>query len=136
MVDLNKIKDQVSDLAHAGVAKSKELAEIAKLRANNASSESSIRKAYSAIGEKYYELHGTAPDEDFRASCDQITAAKEKIDQNNQKIEEIKSANNISDEEVAAAEDDASQKISDAADDIETAAEDIKDNVENIGDKK
>ena len=44
------IMDRVSDLAQAGAAKAREIAEIMKLKVNNAAEEDTIRKAYIEIG--------------------------------------------------------------------------------------
>lgn len=91
---------QVSDLAQAGVAKAKEIAEITKLRLNNASEEETIRKVYIEIGKLYYKERVMAPDAPFAPLCAKITAAKEKIEANNQKIADIKAAGNIKDEDI------------------------------------
>lgn len=93
-----EIKGQVTDLAQAGVAKTRELAEIAKLKLNNTAEEDTIRKAYTEIGKQYYEAHAAEPEDVFAALCAKITASKEKIEYNKQKIADIKAAGNIQEE--------------------------------------
>ena len=53
---LDSLKDKAVDLAQSGAAKSKELAEIGKLKLNNAAEEDAIKKAYIEIGKPYYWL--------------------------------------------------------------------------------
>lgn len=120
-MDFENIMSRVTDLAQAGAAKAKELAEIAKLKVNSAAEEDTIRKAYIEIGKMYYAERGMAPDAAYAALCEKINASKEKIAYNKQKIADIKAANNISDEEVP--EEDFSADDVVAADPVEGAAE-------------
>ena len=99
MAFFDNLKEKVSDLAQAGVAKSKQLAEIAKLKAANVAEQDTIKKAYLEIGKLYYAEKGTTPEGGYAAACEKITAAKANIAANNAKIEELKDG----DEEVAAA---------------------------------
>ena len=99
-MDFENIMGRVTDLAQAGAAKAKELAEIAKLKVSNATEEDTIRKAYVEIGKLYYAERGMAPEASYAALCEKITASKEKIEYNKQKIADIKAAGNLSDEEV------------------------------------
>ena len=48
----------------------------------------------------YYAERALAPEAPYAALCAKITASKEKIEYNNQKISDIKAANNIQDEEI------------------------------------
>ena len=48
------LKDRAADLAQAGVAQSKRLAEIAKLKTANMAEEDAIKKAYIELGKLYY----------------------------------------------------------------------------------
>ena len=59
---LDSLKDKAVDLAQSGAAKSKELAEIGKLKLSSASEEDSIKKAYIEIGKLYYAERGMTPD--------------------------------------------------------------------------
>ena len=87
---LDSLKDKAVDLAQSGAAKSKELAEIGKLKLNNAAEEDAIKKAYIEIGKLYYAERGMTPDAAYAALCEKITASKAAIEVNNARIEEIK----------------------------------------------
>ena len=86
------LKDRAVDLAQAGVAQSKRLAEIAKLKAANMAEEDAIKKAYIEIGKLYYAEQGASPDGAFAAACEKITASKAVIETNNERINELKQA--------------------------------------------
>lgn len=103
MAFFDNLKEKVTDLAQAGVAKSKQMAEIAKLKAANMSEQDTIKKAYLEIGKLYYAEKGSTPEGGYAAACEKITAAKANIAANNAKIEELKDG----DDEVAAAAADA-----------------------------
>lgn len=119
MAFLDQLKEKVADLAQAGVAKSKQLAEIAKLKAANMSEQDAIRKAYLEIGKLYYAEKGATPEGGYAAACERITAAKANIAANNAKIEDVKDG----DEEVAAAA--AAAVIVEEIPAIEVVAEDV-----------
>lgn len=87
---LDTLKDKATDLAQAGVAQSKRLAEIAKLMMSNMAEEDAVKKAYLEIGKLYYAEQGTAPDGAYAAACEKITAAKAAIEANNDRIAELK----------------------------------------------
>ena len=97
MAFLDELRDRAMDLGRAGVAKSKQLAEITRLSLNNASEEDAIKKAYVEIGKLYYAEHGTAPEGAYAAACERITASRAAIETNNDRIAQLK---NSSDEEV------------------------------------
>lgn len=86
----DKIKDRAMDLTQSGVAKSKQLAEIAKLTAANMSEEDTIKKAYIELGKLYYAERGMAPEAAYAALCEKVTAAKVNIEENKGRIEELK----------------------------------------------
>ena len=86
------LKDKAADLAQAGVAQSKRLAEIARLKVANMGEEDAIKKAYIEIGKLYYAEKGAAPDAAYVAACEKITAAKAAIETNNDRIAELRSA--------------------------------------------
>ena len=98
--NLDSLKDRAMDLAQTGVAKSKQLAEIAKLKTANLGEEDAIKKAYIEIGKLYYAERGMAPEAAYEALCQKITAAKVNIEENKSRIEAIKAEGNISDAEV------------------------------------
>ncbi len=84
------LKDKATDLAQAGVAQSKRLAEIAKLKTANMAEEDAIKKAYIEIGKLYYAEQGATPDGAYAAACEKITASKAAIETNNERIAELK----------------------------------------------
>ena len=84
------LKDRATDLAQAGVAQSKRLAEIAKLKMANMAEEDAIKKAYVEIGKLYYAEKGATPDGAFAAACEKVTASKAVIETNNERIAELK----------------------------------------------
>ena len=84
------LKDKATDLAQAGVAQSKRLAEIAKLKMANMAEEDAIKKAYVEIGKLYYAEKGATPDGAFAAACEKVTASKAVIETNNERIAELK----------------------------------------------
>lgn len=100
-MDFENIMGRVSDFAQAGAAKARELAEITKLKVANVSEEDAIRRAYIEIGKLYYSKHGLSPESPYAAFCEKITASREKIAYNKQKIADIKAASNMTDEEVS-----------------------------------
>ena len=95
----DNFKEKATDLAQAGVAQSKRLAEIAKLKTANMGEEDTIKKAYIELGKLYYAEKGAAPEAAYAASCEKITAAKAAIEANNDRIAELKSS---ADDEVEA----------------------------------
>lgn len=88
----NNLKERATDLAQSGVAKSKELAEIGKLKLDNAAEEDAIKKAYIEIGKLYYAERGMTPEPAYAALCEKITASKAVIEANNARAEEIRAA--------------------------------------------
>ena len=88
----DNFKEKATDLAQAGVAQSKRLAEIAKLKTANMGEEDTIKKAYIELGKLYYAEKGAAPEAAYAASCEKITAAKAANEANNDRIAELKSS--------------------------------------------
>lgn len=84
------LKGRATEMAQAGVAQSKRLAEIAKLKTANMAEEDAIKKAYIEIGKLYYAEQGASPDGAFAAACERITASKALIETNNERIAELK----------------------------------------------
>ncbi len=85
-----------------GMAKAKDLAEIAKLKVNNATEQDAIRKAYIEIGKLYFAQHADDPDPAFAALCAQIAERKEKIAYNDERITDIKLSDGITDADIEA----------------------------------
>lgn len=113
--NLDSIKDRAKDLAQSGVAKSKQIAEIAKLKTANMAEEDTIRKAYIEIGKLYYAERGMAPDAAYAALCQKITAAKVNIEENKSRIETIKADEDIVDSDLFTVESDPVEVESPAA---------------------
>ena len=103
MAFLDELRDRAMDLGRAGVAKSKQLAEITRLSLNNASEEDAIKKAYVEIGKLYYAERGGAPEPGYAALCQRITTAKINIEENKARIAQIKKDGTLSDEDVSQA---------------------------------
>ncbi len=134
--NLNTLKEKATGLAQTGVAKSKQLAEIAKLKTANIGEEDSIKKAYTEIGKLYYAEKGLAPEGAFAAACEKITAAKAAIEANNDRIAELKAemAEGPEDEaveEVVEAAEEAAEPVAEAVEEaVEAAAEAVEEAVE------
>ena len=100
MAFFDELKDKAIDLGRAGLAKSKEIAEIAKLNLANTAEEDSIKKAYIEIGKLYYAERGMAPEAAYIAQCEKITAAKTTIEENKGRIAELKEQGDVKEEDV------------------------------------
>ena len=116
------LKDKATDLAQAGVAQSKRLAEIAKLKMANMAEEDAIKKAYIEIGKLYYAEQGASPAGAFAAACERVTASKAAIEANNDRIAELKQPGDPEPEVEA--------EIEAVAETVEEAAEAVADAVE------
>ena len=99
-IDFDNLMGKAKDLAQAGVNKSRQLGEIAKLNLANAGEEDSIRKAYIEIGKLYYAERGMAPEPEFASLCERVTAAKVNIEENKNRIEALKAEDGVADAEV------------------------------------
>ena len=119
---LDVLKDKAADLAQAGVAQSKRLAEIAKLKVSNMGEEDTIKRAYIEIGKLYYAEKGAAPDGAYVAACERITAARAAIETNNDRIAELKRAGG----EEAEAETAEQETAADAPEEVEAEGEEPK----------
>ena len=97
---LSGLKEKAADLAQTGVAKSRQLMEIAKLKTANISEEETIKKAYIELGKLYYAEKGAAPEAAYTAACQRITQAKENIQANNDKLAQMKAADQAAQPEV------------------------------------
>ena len=102
MAFFDDLKDKTIDIAQAGVAKSKQLMELAKLNMANAGEEDTIKKAYLEIGKLYYAERGMAPEAAYVALCEKITQAKINIEENKARIAEVKSQGEVKDADVSA----------------------------------
>ena len=127
----DNLKSKATDLAQSGVAQSKRLAEIAKLKTANMGEEDTIKKAYIEIGKLYYAEMGHAPDGAYAAACEKITAAKAAIEANNDRIAELKADTDNTDEveEVKAEAAEIVEDMKETAADIIDEAKDFADEV-------
>ena len=100
MAFFDDLKDKALDLSRAGMAKGKQLAEIARLNLANTGEEDAIKKAYIEIGKLYYAERGMAAEAPYMALCDKITAAKINIEENKSRIAELKEEGSIRDEDL------------------------------------
>ena len=96
------LKVKAVELTQVGMAKSKQLAEIARLSLASTGEEDNIRKAYIEIGKLYYAERGMAPEAAYTSLCEKITAAKINIEENKARIAQLKEEGSIKDSEVAA----------------------------------
>ena len=130
----DNLKGKATDLAQAGVAQSKRLGEIAKLKASNLGEEDTIKKAYMEIGKLYYAEMGHAPEGAYAAACEKITAAKAAIEANNERIAELKTADDSAEEEAAVIADDVTTAdiVEDVVEEIAEVAEEIKEEIADI----
>ena len=119
------LKDRATEMAQAGVAQSKRLAEIAKLKAANMAEEDAIKKVYIEIGKLYYAEQGATPDGAFAAACERVTASKAAIETNNERIAELKQPGDPEPETEAEIEA-AAETVEEAAEAVETAVEEDK----------
>ena len=101
-MDFDAIMSKVSEVAQSGVAKAKDLAEIAKLKVNNASEKDAIKKAYTEMGKLYFAQHADDPEPEFAALCAKVAECKERIGYNNERIVDIKNADGITDADIEA----------------------------------
>jgi len=90
MAFFEDLKGKATDLVQSGVAKSMQLAEIAKLKTANMGEEDTIKKAYIELGKLYYAEFGAVPGAAYAAACERITAAKAAIETNNDRISQLK----------------------------------------------
>ncbi len=90
MAFFEEFKARAAELAQTGVAKSKVLAEIAKLKAANLSEKETIHKAYLEMGRIYYAENRSNPGAAYAASCDRVTKAMATIKANNDRISSLK----------------------------------------------
>ena len=98
------LREKVTDLAQSGVAKSKQLAEIAKLKTSTMGEEDTIKKAYLELGRLYYAERGAAPEGAYAAACGRISQAKAAIETNNARIAELKAQGCVEEAESVTAE--------------------------------
>lgn len=87
---MSKIGETISVKGKEVTDKAKDLAEIANLKSQINTCEDVVRKNYMEIGKKYFELHGTEPDEDYEEQCRAVRNAQIGIEELEEKIKKIK----------------------------------------------
>lgn len=94
-IDLDAIKEKVGTIAQAGVAQTKKVATIARLKTDNMAQQDAIRKAYLAIGRLCYAKYKDAPDEELAPLFAKVDNALATIAANNAVLEEMKAAEEV-----------------------------------------
>ena len=84
------LKDRATDLAQAGVAQSKRLAEIAKLKTANMGEEDTIKKAYIELGKAYYEEHHNDAEGLYAQLVEEVDAVNARIEEMQSEIDSLK----------------------------------------------
>ena len=90
MAFLDEWKEKSGDIARAGVAKSKQIMEMAKCRLDIMAEQDAIKRAYQQIGMRYYAQNGAEPEREYADACRKITAAKMKIAAKERRVEELR----------------------------------------------
>lgn len=94
-IDLDAIKEKVGNIAQAGVAQTKRVAAIARLKTDNMALQDTLRKAYLALGKACYARHKDAPDEEMAALFAKVDDTLSAIAANNAALEELKATEEV-----------------------------------------
>lgn len=89
-ITLVEVKERASGLAQAGLVKSSQTMEIAKLQIGIVSQEDVIKKSFFELGKRYYEQHGDNPEPAYEAACQKASASYKNIAEKKEKIKELK----------------------------------------------
>lgn len=84
------VKNKVSSVSKSAAKKTKEFADITKLKTEISGAKSTIEDTYSEIGKLYFEQKKDAPDEAFAELVAKINEKLEFIAENEQKIRDVK----------------------------------------------
>lgn len=98
-ITLEDVKDKAVDLAQAGLAKSSQVAEMAKLQINTATEQETIKKLYLQLGKRYYQEFSFDPGANYEEACVKITEAKQRINENTMRIKELRNPDIIMSED-------------------------------------
>ena len=101
-LNLEGLRERASDLANSGIAKSKNLAEIARLKTGIMAEEDALRRAYIEIGKAVCESLETGAEAGIDAYVEKVKGCKALIAENEAKIAAIKSEGQITEAEAAA----------------------------------
>lgn len=137
----NELAAQATVLAQAGAARSRQLANVAKLKANNLAEEETMRKAYIELGKTYFAKFGANPEEEFAAACTAIIEAQAAVAANNALIEELMAKNEPDAEAEVTAEEEveeapAEEAVEEAPAEEETAEEEAPAEEETAADEE
>lgn len=91
----DKLTEKITVAGQAAVDKTKEVANIAKLKTEIFEEEQKIEKVYKEIGKLYVELHREDCEEAFAEKIAAIKASEEKIAECNQAIIDEKADNDV-----------------------------------------
>ena len=86
----DKLGTTISTKGKEVTGKAKDLAEVANLKSQISACESVIKKNYIEIGKKYYEMHASAPEDEYEEQCRAIANAQNAMVDLENKIKEIK----------------------------------------------
>ena len=100
-VKFDEIKEKAADLANSGVAKSKTMADIAKLKTSSMAAEDAVKKAYLAIGKAVYEALESGAEAEIEAFVEKIRENKALIAENAARIAELRNAGKGTETEAA-----------------------------------
>ncbi len=87
---IEKLGNTITVKGQAAVDKTKEMAEIARLKSQISTCEEVVKKNYLEIGKLYYEQNKENPDEAFQKQFTAIGNARNGIRELNEKINQIK----------------------------------------------
>lgn len=91
MISIATVMEKVSDMAGKVVSKGRTAGEIIKVKAEINTCENVIKRSYSAIGRKYYEMNGeTGAAADFDKQMRDIKNAEKAIKELSEKLEDLK----------------------------------------------
>ena len=85
-----KLGKRISDMGSAVAQNTKNFADTTSLQKTNSDNKKKIEQLYTAIGKAYYEAHKNEADAAEAATMAEITALLAQIDENNEKIKQMK----------------------------------------------
>lgn len=94
------LADKSLVFARKAADKTKSVAKITKLSTDVAGEREKIRRNYVKIGKKYYELYKDAPSEELQSFVDEISVSLSIIEAKKAEIEELKTADDVSDADI------------------------------------
>lgn len=101
-LNLEGLRERASDLANSGIAKSKNLAEIAKLKTGIMAEEDALRRAYIEIGKAVCEGLETGEVAEIDGYVEKVRGCKALIAENEARIAAIRSEGHITEAEADA----------------------------------